>query len=129
MATQEQSVADIRSESFPDYGHVKENARIEDSYLEGYDPVSLTAPHSSLVRTSTWVSMGLILSSLFGLGIFVWGAAASIVGWGAQTQDYSNILLVLGGIQFVVSLVLAWVLLAKGRKPYKEYKQRTGRYN
>ena len=36
MANTPESVADIRSESFPDY-----QQRIEDAYIEGYDPVSL----------------------------------------------------------------------------------------
>ena len=31
------------------------------NYIDGYDPSSLMAPHSSLLRTSTWVGMGLVL--------------------------------------------------------------------
>ena len=52
MASQH-AVADIRSESFPEY-----EGKIQDLYVEGYDPVSYSAPHSSLLRYSTWVAMG-----------------------------------------------------------------------
>ena len=50
MASQH-AVADIRSESFPEY-----EGKIQDLYVEGYDPVSYSAPHSSLLRYSTWVA-------------------------------------------------------------------------
>lgn len=40
---------------------------LTDGYIDGYDPVSLYAPHSSLQRTSTWIGMGLILSPLLAL--------------------------------------------------------------
>lgn len=43
MASQH-AVADIRSESFPEY-----EGKIQDLYVEGYDPVSYSAPHSSLL--------------------------------------------------------------------------------
>ncbi|AQQ14212.1 hypothetical protein CGLAU_01095 [Corynebacterium glaucum] len=123
MASQN-AVADIQSESFPGY-----QTQLHDSYIEGYDPVSLGAPHSSLSRKTTWVSMGLILASLFGLGILVWGAGAHIVGWGAQTEDASRILMILGGAEMVITLVLAFILLSIGRKDYKNYRKQTGRVN
>lgn len=122
MASQH-AVADIQSESFPGY-----QTQLHDSYIEGYDPVSLSAPHSSLSRYATWVSMGLILASLFGLGILVWGAGAHFVGWGAQ-ENISRILMILGGAEMVVTLVLAFILLAVGRKDYKNYRKQTGRVN
>lgn len=123
MASQE-AVADIQSESFPDY-----QTKLEDSYIEGYDPVSLSSPHSSLSRYSTWVAMGLILASLFGLGILVWGIGSKVVGWGAQAEDASNILMILGGTEMVITLVLGFVLISIGRKDYKEYRRTTGRVN
>lgn len=123
MASQH-AVADIQSESFPGYG-----TQIHDSYIEGYDPVSLSAPHSSLVRYSTWVAMAFILAFLFGLGIFVWGAGAHFVGWGAQSVDASQKLMLLGGIEMLVCAVAAAVLLVIGRKNYKNYKKTTGRVN
>ena len=123
MASQH-AVADIQSESFPDY-----QTQLQDSYIEGYDPVSLGAPHSSLLRHSTWLSMAFILAFLYGLGIFVWGLCAKFVGWGAQAQDYSSILMILGGIEMAACVILAVVLLGIGRKDYKHYRKTTGRVN
>jgi len=123
MAYSHDSVADIRSESFPDY-----EARIEDAYIEGYDPVSLGAPHSSLHTRKLWFGLGLILAALFGIGLSVWGAAAHI--WGTGTQiNLSNRLLVLGLIEVAVTSILGFVLIASSRKGYKEYRKRTGRVN
>lgn len=124
MASQQQAVADIRSESFPDY-----EGRIEDTYIEGYDPVSLGAPHSSLARTATWIAMGLILSSLFGIGLAVWGGAAMAFGFGAQTHDLSQRLLILGLIEAALTLAGGFALIAVGRRDYKAYRKRTGRVN
>ena len=45
------AVADHHSETYPEF-----SGKIQDSYIEGYDPVSYSAPHSSLLRTSTSVS-------------------------------------------------------------------------
>lgn len=124
MASQQHAVADIRSESFPDY-----EGRIESTYIEGYDPVSLGAPHSSLSRNSTWVAMGLILASLFGIGIAVWGAGAMAFGFGSQTHDLAQRLLVLGVIEAAITLVAGFILIGIGRKDYKAYRKRTGRRN
>lgn len=118
------AVADIQSESFPGY-----QTQIHDAYIEGYDPVSLGAPHSSLARHSTWVAMGFILASLFGLGILVWGIGAHFVGWGAQAQDASNILMILGAICLVVCLIVGFSLISLGRRDYKNYRKQTGRRN
>lgn len=123
MASQD-AVADIRSESFPGY-----QTKLEDSYIEGYDPVSLGSPHSSLTQYSTWVAMGLILASLFGFGIMVWGIGAHFYGWGAQSEDYSNALMLLGAIEMAVTLALGFLLISRGRKGYKEYRRTTGRRN
>lgn len=120
----EHAVADIRSESFPDY-----QPGIEKAYIEGYDPVSLSAPHSSLNRFSTWIAMGLILASLCGFGFAVWGGSSMIYGFGAQENDYSQILLILGLIVMAATLIGGAILIALGRKDYKAYSKATGRVN
>lgn len=56
MSTNEQ-VADFAAETYPSYSQ-----ELHHSYIEGYNPVSLAAPHSSLLRNSTWIGMGLLLS-------------------------------------------------------------------
>lgn len=118
------AVADIRNESFPEY-----QARIEDTYIDGYDPVSLGAPHSSLNRISTWVAMGLILSTLFGIGLAVWGAGAMVYGFGSQTHDLAQRLLILGVAEALITVILGAILIVIGRKDYKAYRKRTGRVN
>ena len=118
------AVADIRNESYPEYV-----GRIDDTYIDGYDPVSLSAPHSSLTRNSTWVAMGLILSTLFGIGLAVWGAGAMVYGFGSQTHGLAERLLILGVIEAVVTAVLGAILIVVGRKDYKAYRKRTGRVN
>ncbi|SDS57269.1 hypothetical protein [Corynebacterium timonense] len=123
MANSNQSVADIRNESFPDYV-----ARIEDSYIEGYDPVSLGAPHSSLHTRKLWVGMGFILAALFGIGLAVWGVGAHLYGTGTQA-DYGTKLLILGLGEVAITLVIGFGLIFAGRKGYREYRERTGRVN
>lgn len=120
----EHAVADIRSESFPDY-----EPAIQDTYIEGYDPVSLSAPHSSLNKYFTWIAMALILGSLYGFGIAVWGGAAMLYGLGAQEGDYGQLLLILGLVEMAVTLGGAALLLGLGRKDYKAYRKATGRVN
>ena len=100
------AVADIRNESYPEYV-----GRIDDTYIDGYDPVSLSAPHSSLTRNSTWVAMGLILSTLFGIGLAVWGAGAMAFGFGSQTHGLAERLLILGVVEAVVTAVLGAILI------------------
>ena len=118
------AVADIRNESYPEYA-----GRIDDTYIEGYDPVSLGAPHASLSRIKTWVAMGLILATLFGIGLAVWGAGAMIYGFGSQTHDLAQRLLILGVAEAVITATLGGILIAAGRKDYKAYRKRTGRRN
>ena len=122
MASQH-AVADIRSESFPEY-----EGKIQDLYVEGYDPVSYSAPHSSLVRHSTWVAMGLILASLFGMGLAIWGATLAIYGNGVTTEISSQLILY-GLVEAAVTLVLGSVLIVKGRAGYRQYREQTGRVN
>ena len=123
MANTPESVADIRSESFPDY-----QQRIEDAYIEGYDPVSLGAPHSSLNTHALWIAMGLILAALFGVGLAVWGGAAMVWGMGSESNIGSR-LLILGVIEFAVTMISAVVLMFVARRGYKDYRTRTGRVN
>lgn len=118
------AVADISNESYRTY-----EGRIDDTYIEGYDPVSLGAPHSSLAHTQTWIAMGLILSTLFGIGLAVWGAGAMVYGFGSQTHDLAERLLILGIAEAVITAVLGAVLIISGRKDYKAYRKRTGRRN
>lgn len=118
------AVADISNESYRTY-----EGRIDDTYIEGYDPVSLGAPHSSLAHTQTWIAMGLILSTLFGIGLAVWGAGAMVYGFGSQTHDLAERLLILGIAEAVITAVLGAVLIISGRKDYKAYRRRTGRRN
>lgn len=116
-------VADISSESFPEYGHT-----IQDGYVDGYDPSSLSAPHSSLVQHSTWIGMGLVLASLPGFGILIYGAATAIWGHGASS-DISTELLIVGGVVTAVTLLGAIITISAGRKGYKSYRKSTGRRN
>ncbi|MDO4631530.1 MAG: hypothetical protein Q4A82_04500 [Corynebacterium sp.] len=94
-------------------------------YIDGYDPVSLVAPHSSLLRTSTWVGMGLILSSLSALGLTVFGLANAVFG----IRDDASIYLTLGLVGAAIMLVGGFVLIWYGRRYYREYRAETGRVN
>ncbi|AWB81132.1 hypothetical protein C3B44_01235 [Corynebacterium yudongzhengii] len=115
----------LHTEGYPTY----HTGNAEDAYIEGYDPVSLSAPHSSLLKTSTWLGMGLVMASLAGFGTLLFGLAQFF--WGTGTADHSPVtLMVIGGVIGVVLLVVGLVLAAVvGRKDYKAYTKRTGRYN
>lgn len=116
-------VADISAESFPEYGQ-----RIHDAYVTGYDPVSLSAPHSSLVQIRTWVGMGVLLASLAGMGALIYGGATSIWGHGASS-DITQTVLIVGAVMTVLTLLGSIVLISSGRKGYKSYRKETGRRN
>ena len=116
-------VADISTESFPEYG-----TSIQDGYVDGYDPVSLGAPHSSLVKHITWVGMALILASLAGFGTLIYGAATTIWGHGAS-EDISEMLLIVGGILTAVTLIGGFITIRVGRSGYRKYRKATGRRN
>ena len=124
MSDNTHAVADYASETYPEF-----SGKIQDTYIEGYDPVSLGAPHSSLAHTQTWIAMGLILSTLFGIGLAVWGAGAMVYGFGSQTHDLAQRLLILGIVEAVVTAILGAILIVVGRKDYKAYRKRTGRRN
>ncbi|MBV7282526.1 MULTISPECIES: hypothetical protein [unclassified Corynebacterium] len=99
--------------------------RIEDNYIEGYDPVSLEAPHSSLLKSSTWWGMGIILSSIAFSGIILFGLASGSVDSQANASTY-----VIVGVVATLAVLLFGVGLVKyGRRDYKAYVKRTGRHN
>lgn len=125
MASNNFAVADQASESFPDYA-----PKLHDSYIDGYEPNSLGAPHSSLERASTWIGMGLVLTSLAGFGIMIWMAATLIWGQGVTVAEYDTTLyMIIGAVFAVVSLVAGFGLIHRGRRYYREYRDTTGRIN
>ena len=125
MASNNFAVADQASESFPDYA-----PKLHDSYIDGYEPSSLSAPHSSLERSSTWIGMGLVLTSLAGFGIMIWMAATLIWGQGVTVAEYDTTLyMIIGAVTAVVLLVAGFGLIHRGRRYYREYRDTTGRIN
>lgn len=98
---------------------------LTDSYIDGYDPVSLYAPHSSLQRTSTWIGMGLILFALAGLGTLTFAFAANTVG----TQEDWQLYAIIGAVLTVVALIGGFGLIHRGRRHYRKYRSETGRIN
>ncbi|MHB2251140.1 hypothetical protein [Corynebacterium aurimucosum] len=117
------AVADHHSETYPEF-----SGKIQDSYIEGYEPVSYGAPHSSLLRTSTWVGMGLILSLLPAAGILLWGLGTWLYPDGTAGADYQPNIIV-GAISLVVIAVLAVGSVHFGRRYYRQYRKETGRIN
>ncbi|QGU03637.1 hypothetical protein [Corynebacterium comes] len=125
MASSNYAVADQASESFPDYA-----PKLHDSYIEGYEPNSLGAPHSSLERSSTWIGMGLLLTSLAGIGIMIWIAATVMFGQGVGPSGYDTTLYFIIGVVIAVVLGAAgFGLIYHGRRYYREYRALTGRHN
>lgn len=94
-------------------------------YIDGYDPSSLYAPHSSLQRTSTWVGMGLVLTSLFGFGILIFGFAAG----GFGSQEHWATFATIGALIAAACLVGGFGLITYGRRFYRQYRAETGRVN
>lgn len=94
------------------------------NYIDGYTPVSYSAPHSSLERGTTWTGMGLLLVSLAGLGAVLFGLGANSVG--TQTENWL-LYTVIGAVFFVITGVIGSVLIWKGRAPYRKYVKETGR--
>lgn len=121
MSANNFAMADQASESFPDY-----STKIHDHYIEGYEPVSLGAPHSSLERTSTWVGMGLVLISLAGFGFAIWAGGLRLFGQGIAGGD-PNLYLIIGLVGGTVGLAIGFGLIRYGRRYYRQYKEETGR--
>ncbi|AZA10144.1 hypothetical protein [Corynebacterium pseudopelargi] len=95
------------------------------NYIDGYDPVSYYAPHSSLQKTSTWLGMGLVLTALAGLGTLVFGFGAQSVGSQEHWATYALIGAVIAG----VCIVGGFGLIHYGRRDYRKYRAETGRIN
>ena len=123
MSDNTHAVADYTSETYPEF-----SGKIQDTYIEGYDPVSFGAPHSSLLRTSTWVGMGLILSLLPAAGILIWGLGTWLYPDGTAGADY-QINIIVGAIALVVVAILAVGSVHFGRRYYRQYRKETGRIN
>ncbi|MCS4489745.1 hypothetical protein N7326_04085 [Corynebacterium sp. ES2794-CONJ1] len=92
-------------------------------YIEGYEPVSYAAPHSALLRTSTWVGMGFVLASVAGFGTLIFGFATKIYG----TQDNASFFMLIGAILAVSMMVIGFGLIYHGRRFNRQYRQETGR--
>lgn len=113
------------AEGFPEY----HSGNAEDLYIEGYDPSSLGASHSSLLKTSTWVGMGMFVVAVFVIGMSLFGAGQMLQGTGTADHDPMTFVLI-GGIGGGLLLILSIVLMGfVGRKNYKTYVKRTGRRN
>ena len=95
----------------------------EPHYIDGYTPSSLDSQHSSLQRSSTWLGMGFILTSLAGLGAFVFGLSSSIAG----TQENGSTYAIIGAVLAISCLVLGFGLIYYGRRLYRAYVAATGR--
>lgn len=96
---------------------------VEKLYVDGYQPSSLDAPHSSLHRTLTWVGMGCWLLLMPGLGTTIFGAATKVAG----TQEHATEFLILGIVMSVVAVALGSLFIHMGRKNYRDYVKRSGR--
>lgn len=112
------TVAPSQTEGYPVFGG-------EMHYINGYDPVSLYAPHSSLQQTSTWIGMGLILTALAGLGTLVFGLGAATVG----SQEHWAVYAGIGAALTLFCLVGGFGLIHYGRRNYRHYRATTGRVN
>lgn len=120
MSHTAQPVADTLSESHPAYSG-------QLNYVEGYDPVSYVAPHSSLLRARTWIGMGLILATLCPLGILTWVGGMSTRTSAAPVP--LTLYLVVGLVLTACSLIGGIVLIYSGRSKYFKYRRETGRKN
>lgn len=96
---------------------------IEAGYVEGYKPSSYDAPHSSLLKSETWIGMGLLLASLAGFGILIFGLGAKSVG----SQDNWDMYALIGGILATVLLIAGFAAIFYGRRDLRVWRTRTGR--
>lgn len=124
MSNNTHAVADHASETYPAF-----SGKIQDTYIKGYDPVSWAAPHSSLLRTSTWVGMGLVMSILPAIGILTFGFGRMLYGHGTAPESHTKVLLIVGAIMLVVIAVAAVASIRHGRRFYRQYRAETGRVN
>ncbi len=85
-------------------------------------------PHSSLIRTSTWLGAGLVMAGIAATGILIYGVATSIWGVGSA-DDYSQPLIIIGAIVAAVFYIAGFGLIWYGRRYYRQYREETGRKN
>lgn len=124
MSDNTHAVADHASETYPEF-----SGKVQDTYIEGYDPVSFAAPHSSLLRVSTWVGMGLILSLLPAAGIVIWGLGTHTFHYGTASHNNPMAFTIGGAIVLVILAVAAVASVYYGRRYYRQYRKETGRSN
>lgn len=122
MSAHDPAVADFRSETYPEF-----SGEIQDTYVEGYVPNSLSAPHSSLQTTSMWVGMGLLMGSLPPAGIIIWALAVMVQPAGTQTAEQHQALLWIGIIATIIVAVIAVFLMWYGRRHLRRFRAKTGR--
>ncbi|MGO3772102.1 hypothetical protein, partial [Corynebacterium variabile] len=76
----------------------------EPVYLDGYVPSSWDSHHSSLMQGWTWIGMGVILSSLAGFGVAIFGFTSAGFGGSPVSQPDGNVIGVIGLIVGVLML-------------------------
>lgn len=92
-------------------------------YIEGYTPSSYDSQHSSLMRSSTWIGMGLLLSSVAGLGAMVFGLGSMTV----SSQEHWKLFTIVGAIFMALCIGGGAFLIHHGRRYYRQYREATGR--
>lgn len=95
----------------------------EPHYIDGYVPSSLDSQHSSLLRSSTWIGMGIVLAAVAGIGTLIFGLATQSVG----TQENASFFTILGTVMTIAFLVIGFGLIHYGRRHYRAYVAATGR--
>ncbi|WKD59931.1 hypothetical protein [Corynebacterium caspium] len=98
-------------------------------YIAGYDPVSYSAPHSSLNKVRTWLGMGLVLAALCPAGIAIWGGAIAAYGNTGLANHTAMPFLAGGIISALLLVVVGTILIKSGRRDYHAYVRETGRVN
>lgn len=92
-------------------------------YLDGYVPSSWDAPHSSLQRGVTWLSMGLLVVAVAVMGVGIYGFAADSV----DAQEHGVTIGIVGWIAGFVLLFASFLGIRIGRSGTRAYRKRTGR--
>ena len=113
------AVADFQRETYPAY-----ESKLEDGYVQGYNPMSLAAPHSSLLRNSTWIGMGLVLSILPAAGILIWGLGVMAYPFGTAGEQNYTMWVIVGVISILLTALLGFLLIHYGRRYYREFAER-----
>lgn len=106
----------------PDLGNKGQDSESPE-YLDGYVPSSWDAPHSSLHRSITWMSMGLLICAVFIMGVGIFGFAAYTV----DAQEHGVMMGIVGWIVGVVLLIASFIGIRIGRSQTRAYRKRTGR--